>query len=71
MKLLYSTGNAPKCSLWEKNMKKNGYVYMYSCISLLYSRNYQNIANQLYLNTTLKNEKILLYCKVMQLYIYM
>ena len=43
--------------IWEKNLKGNGYVYMYDWIPLLYSRNYHNIVNQLYFSTTLKNEK--------------
>ena len=30
---------------------------MYNRITLLYSRNYHNIVNQLYLNKTLKNKK--------------
>ena len=44
--------------MWEKNLKKNGYVYMYNYITLLYSRNYHNIVNQLYFNRTLKKWKI-------------
>ena len=32
-------------------------VCMYNRIALLYSRNYHDIVNQLYFNTTLKNEK--------------
>ena len=37
-------------SLREKNLKKNGCVYMYNWITLLFSRNYHNIVNQLYFN---------------------
>jgi len=43
-------------SVWEKNVKENGCVYMYNWITLLYSRNYHNIVNQLYCNKTLKKE---------------
>ena len=32
----------------EKNLKVNSCVYMYNGITLLYSRNYHNIINQLY-----------------------
>ena len=41
----------------EKNLKKNGCVYMYNCITVLHSRNYYDIVNQLYFNKTLKHEK--------------
>ena len=37
-------------SMWEKNLKENGYVYMYDRITLLYSRNYHNLVNRLYFN---------------------
>ena len=40
----------------EKNLKEKGYVYMHNCITLLCSRNYHNLVNQLYFNKTLKNE---------------
>ena len=40
----------------EKNLKKNGCVYMHTWITLLYSRHYHNIINQLYFNKTLKNK---------------
>ena len=40
-----------------KESEKNGCVYMYYKITLLYSRNYHNLINQLYFNKTLKNEK--------------
>ena len=43
--------------MWEKNLKKNGYVYMYNWIILLNSRNFHNIVNQLYFNKTLKKWK--------------
>ena len=36
------------CSILEKNLKKNGCVYMHNGIILLCSRNYHNIVNQLY-----------------------
>ena len=42
--------------MWEKNLKKNIYVYMYNCVTLMYSRNYHNIVNQLYYSIPLKNE---------------
>lgn len=32
----------------ERNVKKN--VYIYTCITLLYSRNYHNTVTQLYFN---------------------
>ena len=38
-------------------MKENGCVNMYNWITLLYSRNYCNIVNQLYFSKTLKNKK--------------
>ena len=44
-------------SMWEKNMKENGCVYMYNWIALLYSKNYHKLVNQLYFNKTSKNEK--------------
>ena len=44
-------------SIWEKNLKGNGCVYMRSWITLLYSRNYYNLINQLYFNKTFENEK--------------
>ena len=43
--------------MWEKNLKENECEYMYNWITLLYSRNYDNIVNQLYFNKTLKNDK--------------
>ena len=36
--------------MWEKNLKKNRYVYMYDSVLLLYSRNGHNLVNQLYFN---------------------
>ena len=42
--------------MWEKNLKENACVYMDNWITLLYSRNYPNIVNQLHINKTLKNE---------------
>ena len=44
-------------SMWEKNLKENGCVYMYNWITLLYSRNYLNIVKQLCFNNTLKTWK--------------
>ena len=54
--------------MWEKNLKENGCVYMYNQITLLYSRNYHNLVNQLYFNKMLKNDKkrinfFLIYCR--------
>ena len=55
--------------MWEKDLKENGWVYMYNWITSLYSRNYHNIINQLYFNKTLKNEKKGQEEKYMQKYI--
>ena len=35
---------------WEENPKKRGYMYTYSRLTLLYSRNQHNIVKQLYAN---------------------
>ena len=43
-------------SLGEKNLKKNGCVYMRNWITVLHSRNYHNFVNQLYVSQTLNNE---------------
>ena len=40
-----------------KESEKNGCVCIYNWITLLYSRNYHNIVNQLYFNKTLKMDK--------------
>ena len=40
-------------SIWDKNLKKNGCVYLYN---LLYSRNNHNIVIQLFFNKTSKNK---------------
>ena len=48
--LLYSLGNFTKYSvitMWEKKLERNGYMYMYNWIILLYTWNYHNIVNQL------------------------
>ena len=40
--LLYSIGNFTKYSvitIWEKNLERNGYMYMYNWIILLYTWN--------------------------------
>jgi len=44
--------------MMENNIKKNTYIYIYiyGWVFLLYSRNWHNIVNQLYLNN-LKNDK--------------
>ena len=58
--LLYSTENSTQYSMIiyvGKNQKENGCVYKCNSITLLYSRNYQNIVNKLCFNKTLKNEK--------------
>ena len=58
--LLYSTGNSPLYSVMvymQRNLKKNGCVCMYNWITLLYSRNYQNTVNQLYLKLKKKVSK--------------
>ena len=41
-------------STWEKNMKENGCVYMFNCITLLYSRNYHNLVNQPHFHNSIK-----------------
>ena len=41
-------------SMWGKNLKKNGCMYVYNWITLFYIRNYHNIVNQLYFNKNLK-----------------
>ena len=35
---------------WEKDLKKERYMYMYNSITLLWAWNYRNIVNQLYSN---------------------
>ena len=42
--------------MWGKNLKKNGYVYIYNWIILLYSRIYHNTVNQQHFNKCLRNE---------------
>ena len=41
--------------MWGKNLKENGCVYIYNCITLLYSGNDHNFVNQLYFKKTIKN----------------
>ena len=41
--LLYSIGNSTQCPKWEGNLKKSGYMCMYSLFALLCSRNECNI----------------------------
>ena len=36
--------------MWQKNMKENGYEYMYDGVTLLYSRNDHSLVNQLYID---------------------
>ena len=38
----------------EKNLRENGYVYLYDWVTLVYSRNYCSLINQLYLNKNFK-----------------
>ena len=38
----------------DRYMYMHIYIYIYDRITLLYSRNYQNLVNQLYFNKTLK-----------------
>ena len=48
--LLHSTGKSTQYSViiyMGKNLKKNGGVYLYNWMTLLWSRNYHNIVNQL------------------------
>ena len=61
--LLYSTGNSTQYSVMVyvgEESEKEWCVYIYNWITLLYSRNYHNMVNQLYFNKTLKNEKSIL-----------
>ena len=44
--------------MWEKTLKKNRHVYMYNWITLLYSRNYYNIVNQLYFKKLKKKQML-------------
>ena len=58
--LLYSTRDSAPCSLityMGKEFKKNGYMYVYNGVTLLYSRNDHNIVNQLESNKTSKKKK--------------
>ena len=41
--------------MWEKNLKKSGYMYMSNWFTLFYGRNWQTILNQLYPNKNFKN----------------
>ena len=43
--------------MWEKSLKKDGYMYIYNRITVLYRRNDNDIVNQLYFNKTLKKLK--------------
>ena len=55
-----SRGTLPNILCWSilgKNLKENGYVHMYNWITLLYSRNYHNIVNELYFNKALRKWK--------------
>ena len=57
--LLYNTENSTQYSVIiyvGKESKENECVHMYNGITLLYSRNYHNLVNQLYFNKTLKSE---------------
>ena len=57
--LQYSTGNyiqSPGWTMMENNIKKN--IYIYKWITLLYSRNWHNTVNQLYLNTNFKKRNL-------------
>ena len=61
--LLYSTRDSAPCSLityMGKEFKKNGYMYVYNGVTLLYSRNDHNIVNQLESNKTSKKKNTLL-----------
>lgn len=54
--LMYSIENSTQYSViiyGEKNVRENGYVYMYEWITLLYSRNYQSFWI-IYISTKLK-----------------
>lgn len=43
--------------MWEKDLKDDGCVHMYSRITLLYGRNYHSLVSQHYFNKLLKNGK--------------
>ena len=46
--LLYSTENSTQCPVIiyvGKESERNGYVYTYDWVTLLYSRNYPNLVN--------------------------
>ena len=53
-------------SIWEKNLKKNGYMYMYNWITLLYIWNSHNIVNQLWYKIKIlkRNWVVLLFRKI-------
>ena len=59
--LLYSPENSTRYSVIIYIVKRSERewlcVYMYNWITLLYSRNYHNLVNQIYINQTLKSEK--------------
>ena len=44
-------------SIWTKNVKHNGYMYVYKWITLMFSRNDHSIVNQLYFNKLKKWKK--------------
>ena len=44
--------------MWEKNLRENGYVYMYDWVTLLYSRNDHNLVNQLYFHKTFFKKRL-------------
>ena len=54
--LLFSTENSTQYSViiyvGKKNLRENGYVYMYDWDTSLYSRNHHNFVNYLYFNET-------------------
>ena len=59
---LYGTENSTQYSVIiyvGKNLKGNGCVYMYNWITLLYSRIYHNLVNQIYSNKDFKKWKAL------------
>ena len=48
-------------SMWKKNLKENGCMYLYNWTTLVYSRNDHNIVNRLYFDKFFKNKKITLW----------
>ena len=52
-------------SIWEKNLLKNGHVYMHHLFTLLYGRNWHNIVNQRCLLLLFSHCCVLFFCHPM------